>query len=32
MRTTPGWVNGRMLLWQAGRRVRGGVSAGAQAA
>jgi uncharacterized protein (DUF2236 family) len=32
MRTTPGWVNGRLLLWQAGRRVGGGVSAGAQAA
>jgi uncharacterized protein (DUF2236 family) len=32
LRTTPGWLNGRILLWQAGRRVGGGVSTGASAA
>ena len=32
LRTTPGWLNGRLLLWQAGRRVGAGVGAGASAA
>jgi uncharacterized protein (DUF2236 family) len=32
MRTTPGWLNGRLLLWQAARHVSGGVSAGTSAA
>jgi uncharacterized protein (DUF2236 family) len=32
MRTTPGWLNGRILLWQAARHVSGGVSAGTSAA
>jgi uncharacterized protein (DUF2236 family) len=32
VRTAPGWLNGRVLLWQAGRRVGAGVNAGAPAA
>jgi uncharacterized protein (DUF2236 family) len=32
VRTTPGWLSGRVLLWQAGRRVGPGPSAGAAAA
>jgi uncharacterized protein (DUF2236 family) len=32
LRTTPGWLNGRVLLWQAGRRVGAGVNAPASAA
>jgi uncharacterized protein (DUF2236 family) len=32
MRTTPGWLNGRILLWQAARHANGAVSAGASAA
>jgi uncharacterized protein (DUF2236 family) len=32
LRTTPGWLNGRLLLWQAGRRVGAGVGAGVSAA
>jgi uncharacterized protein (DUF2236 family) len=32
VRTTPGWLNGRILLWQAGRRVGDGLGAGASAA
>ncbi len=32
VRTTPGWLNGRLLLWQAGRRVDAGLGAGAPAA
>ena len=32
LRTTPGWLNGRLLLWQAGRRVGAGLGAGASAA
>lgn len=31
VRTAPGWLNGRLLLWQAGRRVGAGTSAGAAA-
>ncbi len=32
LRTTPGWLNGRLLLWQAGRRVGAGLGAEASAA
>lgn len=32
MRTTPGWLNGRILLWQAARHASKGVTAGASAA
>jgi uncharacterized protein (DUF2236 family) len=32
VRTTPGWLNGRILLWQAARHAASGVSAGTTAA